>query len=510
MAHITKKISINSKQNPTEALEQISAGVALLGSIKQTLGPYGKNFLIEKGLRITNDGRKIASELQGKNEIQDLALRTLRDAMTKTNDLLEDGSTSFATMVEAIYNEFVKLLPGKQLSGKYSALTLRKKIALELQFITAKLKEQVVEIKSEEDLVGVAKTSVEDEELAKLIAKTQWKLGENGFILVEEHNAPDDLMEEINGIRIDNGFATSNAINNLEKQRLELKDIPILLTNHTINDIYEMRDFLSTVHNKQNIKEFALMARAFSSQAIKQMEEENRSGFRIMPLNAPYVNQKEVMKDLVAVFGGVYIDQEEMSLDSIVSSHLGFAKKIIAERWSAVYTGEKDKRAKDRIAERIVELEKILKGTPSIFEQKNIKVRISQLKNGFAILKIGALTENERKYRFDKAEDCVGAVRHALQEGVVPGAGIGYKIVSDSLEDDFILKKPLLAPYTEIMVNAGEPFEVEPWVKNAFKVERVVLENATQTAFNMATAYGASSNAWPKKKFNKDDFEDEE
>lgn len=509
MAHITKKIAINSKENPIAATEQFTSGVTLLGSIKQTLGPYGKNFATEKGTRITNDGRKIASELQGENEKADLALRIARNAMIKTNDELEDGSTSFATMLEAGYLEFTKLLSGKTTAKQYSILSLRKKIAEELSVIKEKMKDLIIEIKSEEELVGVAKTSVEDQAQAELIAKTQWELGPDGYILVEEHNKAEDEMERINGIRIDNGFSTSNAINNKEKQRLELSNIPILLTNYTFDDIYIIRDLLDTIHNKQHVKEIAIMARAFSSQAIKQMEEEMRNGFRIMPLNAPYVNQKEVMKDLAAIFGATFIDSEQTDLDSVVSSHVGFAKRIIAERWSATYSGEKDEKAEKRIADRVKELEETLVGTTSLFEQKNIKVRLSQLKNGFALLKIGALTEDDRKYRFDKAEDCVGAVRHALQEGVVPGAGLVYKLVADNLPEDFIMKKPLLAPYTQIMLNAGEPFEVEPWVKNAFKVERVILENATQTALNMATVYGISANEWPRKKFTKEDFDEE-
>ena len=153
--------------------------------------------------------------------------------------------------------------------------------------------------------------------------------------------------------------------------------------------------------------------------------------------------------------------------------------------------------ANTRIAERIEKLKKSVKGEESIFAKKMLENRIAQLANGFAICKIGATSDADRKYKYDKAEDAVSAVRSALQEGVVPGAGLATKQIAETMPDTSIIKKALIAPYQQIMANAGEVFEIPSWVKNSVKVERVALENACETALNLATAGGAISSQRP-------------
>jgi len=213
---------------------------------------------------------------------------------------------------------------------------------------------------------------------------------------------------------------------------------------------------------------------------------------------APYLNQGQVMRDLEAVIGGKYYDSEESSLEDIMISDVGLSNTILVSRFSGTITGNKDDNSKKRIAKRVERLEEELKGEESEFMKKNIRERIAQLTHGFAIVKVGALTTAERKRKFDKAEDAVHSVRGAMEEGVVKGGGQTLKIIAEGMDDDSILKRALMAPYNQIMENAGEIFEIEDWVKNSTKGERVSLQNACEIALNLSTICGVSANEKPK------------
>ena len=516
MAYIKKVIATNNSQNPTEAQDRILRGAYYIcDAVKQTLGPYGRNFLLEKGLKITNDGLNIAKEITLPDEIEDLGLRIAKEAAIKTADEAGDGTTTALTLTQSILKEIVRLMPGKNLAGKKSIIEIRKQINEEKAEVLKKLKEMATLITSKEELVQVAKVSVEDEKLAELIGSTQWELGSEGNIIPEESNDMEDSIERINGIRWDNGFGTSQVVNNQEKQRLEVENVKVILTNYTFNsDLAPIKNVLDSLVRAGH-KKIAIIARAFSPEAIKICIKNHEAGIDVFPLNAPYVNQNEVMEDIASVIGAKYYNEENSNLEDMVIDDVGTAKKLVAYRSSAIIAGERKEVegaiTNTRILERIEKLKKSLKGEESVFLKKSIEARISQLTNGFALLKIGATSDADRKYKYDKAEDAVNAVKSALQEGVVPGAGLATKKIAEDMPDTAILKKALKAPYEQIMTNAGEVFEIPDWVKNSVKVERVALQNACDVALNLATAGGAIASERPKsldKLFNRQNEEE--
>ena len=502
MAHIKKVVSINSLSNPTEAQDRILRGAYFLcDAVKQTLGIYGRNFLLEKGLKITNDGLNIAKEITLNDEIEDLGLRIAREAAVKTADEAADGTTTALVLTQAILKEIVRLMPGKNLTGKKSILEIRKQVNAEKEEVLKKLKEMAKPITSKEELIQVARVAVEDEKLAELIGSTQWGLGSEGSIIPEESNDAEDSIERINGIRWDNGFGTSQVVNNEEKQRLEVENVKVILTNYTFEDLNKIKPVLDSLIQSGHRK-IAIIARAFTQEAIKLCIKNLEGGIEIYPLNAPYVNQNEVMEDIASVIGAKYYNQENSSLEDMHISDIGTAKKIISYRSSAIITGEREGAegmiTNTRIAERIEKLKKSVKGEESIFAKKMLENRIAQLANGFAICKIGATSDADRKYKYDKAEDAVGAVKHALREGVVPGAGLATKKIAEGMPDTSIIKKALIAPYQQIMANAGEIFEIPEWVKNSVKIEMTAFMHACDVALNLATAGGAISSERPK------------
>jgi len=295
----------------------------------------------------------------------------------------------------------------------------------------------------------------------------------------------------------DNGFPTSLVMNNLEKQRLEVEDVRVIMMNYTIETIKVIKTILDALISGGD-RHIVIIARGFTDVAIKECMENHKAGVMLYPINAPYMNQGEVMRDLEAVLGGKYFDQEETSLDSMSINDVGTASKVMAQRFSAIFTGVDDKETKGRVNARVKKLKESHKGEESVFMEKNIESRISQLINGFALVKVGSISEADRGYKLDKAEDAANTVKSALQEGTVPGAGMAYKVISDKLDKGHILKTPLLAPYNQIMKNAGETFAVDTWVRNSLKVERIAFQNAVQVAVNLATAGGAIAKEFDK------------
>lgn len=492
MSKPEKIVVVSTPQDPSAAFDRIKAGVDLLANaVKITLGPWGRNVIIEKsGGRITNDGISVAREVQSKDEVEEIAIRIAREATIKTNEVAGDGTTTATTLVQAIMDEGSLLMEHGTQLAKESVVSIKNRLEKETLEVIEKLKEMATPITTVEQLIEVARVSSEDEDLAKLIGETQFELGPDGVIMVEENAEPVVIMERVKGIRIDNGLATSLIANDAEKQRLLLENVHVLYTNHVIDDMSVIVAAINQVIKSlpEGKRNMVIMARAFSSQAVRQCMENVERGIGLYPVQAPYVNQREIMKDMEAVLGGHYIHDESKLLRDITTADFGFATRVECYRYSATFAGNGD------VTSRIEQLEKELSGEPSKFQKKAIETRLAQLKNGCGLLKIGSTSDIDRKYKFDKAEDAVNSVRSAYQEGTVPGAGLAYKEISEGMPDSSILKRPLLAPWKQIAANGGiteSEFTVEPWVRNSVKSEIHALLNASRVAGDLITVGAA-------------------
>lgn len=478
-----------------EARAKLLKGVDFLAdAVKLTLGPWGMNAV--SGIRggtpvITNDGVSIAKEIQSEDEIEDLGIRTAREVALQVNNEAGDGTTSALTFLQAALKEASKYLQtGNTFKGKMSPVAVKNKILEESKEIVEKLQEMAVDITTREELIDVARVSVEDEALAVLIGGTQFDLGKDGTIIPEESNNTEDSIERINGVRIDNGFGTILVMNNQQKQTLEVSNAKVILTNHTLQGskaLEPLSDILGQLA-KMGTTDVVIVARAFSSEAIALCMENHKQGFRLYPVNAPYTDQTQVMLDLAAVVGGKFINVEDRNLESMQLSDVGFAEKLVAGRYNAVFTGSDNDEIQERVDARLEELEDTLDGAESPFERKLLQQRISQLKNGFALMKVTGNSEVERRYKFDKVEDAVNTVKSALQEGVLPGGGQALKTIGEGLPEDSLLKPACLSIYNQIMVNAGETIEIPEWVKDSVKVVRLVVEKGASVAAQLATA----------------------
>lgn len=486
-----------------EARELLSNGArGLAEAVGSTLGPFGQNWFLDKKNSITNDGVTIAREYQLQDEIENRGVTAIREAAIKTNDEVGDGTTTSIVLAQAIYEECSKLLPQEGVVGsKRTPSDLIGQIEKERKEVTEKLVSMSTPIETEEQLINSAIVSVEDENLGRIIGSAQWNLGKDGIIIPEKSSERESVVTPIKGILIDNGFTTSQVINNIEKQTLVLENTKILLTSSTIkteNDWKEIVKIAEAVHNTGG-QQLTVMARAWTDDAIRAAGNNiNKGGFKIWPINAPYEDMQEKFKDIVAVTGGSFYDAESSSLKEVLVSGIGFAKKLEVARFNTVLTGSDDEETQKRIDKRTEELREKVKGSESDFEKKLLLKRIAQLQNGFANLKIGSPSEMERNRLYDKCEDAVNAVRAAFQEGVVKGGGLAFKEISDELPSDYLLKKPLLTIYNQIKNSAPPGWEVEDWVKDPVKVLRIALENACNAASSFATAGGCITTEFPK------------
>lgn len=495
------KISIIGLKARDKALEGADY---IAEAVKSTLGPFGLNAMMQKGNKITNDGHLISVELVEtiKNEFARQGARIAQEASSKTNDKVGDATTTAWVLWQSIVKEAIRYLPNeKSLIAKKTPAAIKKWIEESKNEVITKLESKVDLVTSKEALIKSALVSVEDENIAEKLGSMQWDLGAEGIIIAEEVNDPVSSIERVEGIRLDNGFGTSHVVTNAEKQSLELDEISVLLTNYTIDtsDLQKFNTPIFTPLIAQKKLGIVIIARAFTSDAIKMCMESLKTGFAIFPVNAPYVNQTQIMHDIETVVGGRYIDVEESRLEDIHINDIGFAKRLVARSYDAIITGVKDKDSEKRILKRATELQKKLIGSQSDFEKKMIESRIAQLSNGFAILKVGAQTIVERQRLKDKCDDAVSAVRLALKGGTVKGAGLAFKEISEELSEDNILKRPLLSINAQIMASAPTDWIIEDWVRDPFLVLKCALENACDSAGTSATTNIVIANENPLK-----------
>lgn len=492
MAKKIIKTGIAARNGLAEGAKQLAEAIG------STIGPFGSNFFLEKKERPTNDGVSIAREFSLSDEVENMGVKAIRESAIKTVDKVGDGTSSAIVFSYAIYDRLSKILGKDGIVGAKKPSELKQQLMQEKEEVAQKLKDMATPIETEEQLINSAIVSTEDPDLGKLIGSAQWKLGPDGYLLAEETPERESSVDIVKGIRIDNGFGTSQLINNQEKQTLELKDVSIILTSHTMRDFKPIENLINQFL-KTGKQELVIIARAWTEEAIALcMENIKRGQFMVYPLSAPYIDMQERFKDLAAVLGATFYDAESSSLEDMQLTDIGSAKKVIARRYDAILTGQEDDITTTRVENRVAELKAKLAGSPSDFEKKQLSERIAQLSNGFGIIKVGSSSDMERKRLFDKAEDAVNAVRVAYQQGTVPGAGLAFKQIAETLPDTYLIKRPLMSIYEQIMHNAPSDFVVEDFVRDPLAVMLCVLEEGCDSASALATASGAIAQKVPQ------------
>ncbi len=465
--------------------------------VVESIGPFGLNLATEKGKKTTNDGYLISQSvsLALKDEFERQGALLQHEYSSKTNDKVADATSTTIALNQAIRQELIKFLPTeKRYVSKKSVAQLRKELEAEREKVMEIVRKDVKPVETKEDLIKSAIVSVEDEDLGKLIAETQWELGVDGRMIVEEVNEDECSIEHINGILLDNGFASSLMINNPKEHALEVENGYILLTNHQIHtfDVSDKEGGIRKLIEKMTssgLRNLTIFAQAFEQKAVEVLVGLQQQGFNCYAINAPYVNQGQMLLDIASVTGGRAILQDNSSLDDIQLADLGKYSKMKMRIMGGIITGVDD--STERKEKRIKELQAEWEGEQSYFAKRQLEERIAALKGKLAFLKIGAYVKDDRERLKDKADDAVVSVRMAWKGGTVKGGGLAFKEAADQLPEDSLLKRPLQVIYNQIMNSAPEGFTIEDWVRDPIITLETALKNACEGAISMCRINGS-------------------
>jgi chaperonin GroEL len=474
-----------------------------------SIGIFGLNLDLEKGQKTTNDGKLISQSvsLALQDEFERRGALNQHQACERTNDEVADATSTTIALTKGIRDELKTnyLQTERRLIAVKSIAELSKQIDKEYDYVISELEKDVVKITTKEELVNSALVAVEDEKLAKLIGETQWELGEDGRLIPEEVNDTECSVEKIDGILLDNGFATGLNINNPKDHSLTLEKGYILLTNHQIREehlgwVYDdkQRRYIQTDNAPianliksmagMGMNNLVIMSQAFTDKALELIANITSSGaFKIYGVNAPYVNQGQMLLDIESVVGGHAILQDSGSLEDVNVGNLGSYAKLKMRIMGGVIVGNGGNKKEERIATLKDELE----GEQSFFAKRQLENRIAALEGKLAFLKIGAYVKSDRERLKDKADDAVVSVRMAWKGGTVKGGGQAFHEIAQKMDDKAILKNALSIVYNKIKTSAPEGFVIEDWVRDPFITLKTALKNACECAKSMSRIHGA-------------------
>ncbi len=451
-----------------DARKAIARGIAQAArAVKVTLGPRGRNVVIEKsygGPRITNDGVSIAKEISLKDRFENMGAEIVKEVASKTNDTAGDGTTTSVVLLEALVEEGLqRVMKGANAMMIRSGMEKAKVAAL------VELKKMAKPIGSKAEVKQVASISAESEVLGSIIAEAVEKVGSSGVVTVEESQGMELSYDIVEGLQLDKGYVSAYMVTNPERMEAEMKDALILLTDKKIGNVQEILPLLEKVVQSGK-KELVIIADDVEGDALSTfIVNKLRGTFSVLAVKAPGYGdrKKEMLADIAAVVGGQVISNEVgMTFESATLSMLGKAARVVATKDTTTIVGGKGKKAD--IAERVAQLKAQIENSDSKFDKEKFEERIAKLSGGVAVISVGAATETEMKYLKDKIDDAVKATKASIEEGIVAGGGTALAKVSKKLAaheskmsaDEKvgfdIVVRALEMPLAQIAINAGK------------------------------------------------------
>jgi len=448
-----------------DARKRLKSGAdKLANAVKVTLGPKGRNVVLDKGFgspTITNDGVSIAKEIELEDKVENLGAEIVKEVAEKTNDVAGDGTTTAVVLAQAIITEGLK-----NVEAGANPLALRKGIEKGVENIVESLKSNSKKITSKEEIAQVATISAEDKELGSLIAEVVSEVGKDGVITIEESKAFGIQKEIVKGLQFDKGYVSAYMVTDAERMEAVFEDPYILITDRKISSIQEIVPVLEKVVQAGK-KELVIIADEVDGEALATLVVNKLRGiFSALAIKAPGFGdrRKDVLQDIAVVTGAEVISEEVgLKLENIELKQLGQARRVVSTKENSTIVEGKGE--KEKIDARIKQIKKEMEGTDSDFDKEKMQERLAKLVGGVAVIKVGAVTEIEQKAKQHKTEDALNATRAAVEEGIVPGGGValiralssldGLKLEGDELTGLNILKRALEAPIRQIAQNAG-------------------------------------------------------
>ena len=449
-----------------DARRKLQSGVdQLANTVKITLGPKGRNVLLEKkfgGPLITNDGVTIAKEIELEDAVENMGAQLVKEVATKTNDVAGDGTTTATLLAQIIIKEGFK-----NVAAGANPMVLKKGIQGAVEVAVDEIKNISKNVESKESIAQVASISAADEEIGGLIADAMEKVGKDGVITVEESKSMGTTLEVVEGMQFDRGYLSAYMVTDTEKMEAVLQNPYILLTDKKISNIQELLPILEQI--VQQGRKLLIIGEDVEGEALATLVlNKLRGTFECVAVKAPGFGdrRKAMMDDIAALTGGTVISEElGYELKEATLDMLGTAASVkINKEYTVIVDGAGEQ---DQIQARISQIRAQIEETHSDFDREKLQERLAKLSGGVAVIKVGAATETELKERKLRIEDALNATKAAVEEGIVAGGGVALanaipavqKYVSTLSGDEktgaVIIMRALEEPVRQIAENAG-------------------------------------------------------
>ncbi len=450
----------------TDARNRMLKGVNILAdAVKVTLGPKGRNVVIDKSFgapRITKDGVSVAKEIELEDKFENMGAQMVKEVASRTNDEAGDGTTTATVLAQAIVREGMK-----SVAAGMNPMDLKRGIDIAVGKVIEDIKGASREVKDSDEVAQVGTISANGEaEIGQQIADAMQKVGNDGVITVEENKGLETATEVVEGMQFDRGYLSPYFVTNPDKMIAELEDCMILLHEKKLSSLQPMVPLLESVIQSQ--KPLLIIAEDVEGEALATLVVNKlRGGLKIAAVKAPGFGdrRKAMLQDIAILTGGQVISEElGMKLESVTMDMLGTAKKVqITKDETTIVDGAGES---SEIAARVAQIRGQIEESTSDYDREKLQERVAKLAGGVAVIRVGGMTEVEVKERKDRVDDALNATRAAVQEGIVVGGGValvqGAKTLegltganSDQNAGIAIVRRALEAPLRQIAENSG-------------------------------------------------------
>ncbi|WP_337182108.1 chaperonin GroEL [Shinella sp.] len=448
------------------AREKMLRGVDVLAdAVKVTLGPKGRNVVIDKSFgapRITKDGVSVAKEIELDDKFENMGAQLVREVASKTNDIAGDGTTTATVLAQAIVRE-----GHKAVAAGMNPMDLKRGIDLAVAEVVKDLQAKAKKINTSEEVAQVGTISANgDKQVGLDIAEAMQKVGNEGVITVEEAKTAETELEVVEGMQFDRGYLSPYFVTNPEKMVADLEDAYILLHEKKLSNLQAMLPVLEAV--VQTGKPLVIVAEDVEGEALATLVVNKlRGGLKIAAVKAPGFGdrRKAMLEDIAILTGGTVISEDlGIKLENVTLDMLGRAKKVSISKENTTIVDGAGQKAE--IEGRVAQIKAQIEETTSDYDREKLQERLAKLAGGVAVIRVGGSTEVEVKEKKDRIDDALNATRAAVQEGIVPGGGVALlrsstKIAAKGENDDQeaginIVRKALQALVRQIAENAGD------------------------------------------------------
>ena len=448
-----------------EARRSLKRGIDILaGAVKTTLGPKGRNVALDKKFgapSVTHDGVTVAKEIQLEQPFENMGAQLLKEAATRTNDVAGDGTTTATVLAQAIVNEGLK-----NLAAGANPMQLKYGIDKSAEAIVDYIRSIAIPVEDKKEIAQIAAISAADEQIGNLIAEVMDRVGKEGVITVEASRGINFEIEYVEGMQIDKGYVSAYFVTNAEKMEASIENAYILITDKKISAV---QDILPVVEKmvQQGRREIVIIAEDVDGEALATLVVNKLRGIlNVLAVKAPGFGdrRKEMLRDIAVLTGGTVISEEMgRRLDSASLEDLGSARLVISHKDdTTIVEGHGDPA---EIQARIRQIKAQIEETTSDYDREKLQERLAKLSGGVALIRVGAGSEVEQKYRQTRVEDALSATRAGVEEGMVPGGGVALlnavaaldklNLTGDAATGVSILRRALEEPLRQLAINGG-------------------------------------------------------